>query len=31
MSFNTMTELPKEIGRLTALEHLIFVGNQVTK
>jgi adenylate cyclase len=31
MSFNTITELPKEIGRLTALEHLIFVGNQVTK
>ncbi|KAJ8579273.1 outer arm dynein light chain 1 [Rhizopogon salebrosus TDB-379] len=31
MSFNTMTELPKEIGRLTALENLIFVGNQVTK
>ncbi|KAJ8583132.1 L domain-like protein, partial [Rhizopogon salebrosus TDB-379] len=31
MSFNTITELPKEIGRLTALEHHIFVGNQVTK
>jgi adenylate cyclase len=31
MSFNTITELPKEIGRLIALEHLIFVGNQVTK
>ncbi|KAJ8594115.1 L domain-like protein [Rhizopogon salebrosus TDB-379] len=26
-----ITELPKEIGRLTALEHLIFVGKQVTK
>jgi adenylate cyclase len=31
MSFNTITELPKEIGRLTALEHLMFVKNQVTK
>jgi Leucine-rich repeat (LRR) protein len=24
MSFNTITELPKEIGRLTPLEHLTF-------
>jgi adenylate cyclase len=31
MSFNTITELPKEIGRLTPPEHLTFVGNQVTK
>ncbi|KAF8123465.1 hypothetical protein EV363DRAFT_1179996 [Boletus edulis] len=31
ISPNTITEFPEEIGRLTALEKLVFVGNQVSR